>query len=145
MLLVACALVLTPSARGKAPRAAAALPGNDGSYAIVDSGGGVMTFGGAGYAGDALGVPLQQPIVGAAANPGGGYWLVASDGGIFAYGDAAFQGSIGGRGAGDVVGLATTSSPTLQGLLGLRSRASTRAAAEGSGWTSLTGGPGRAG
>ncbi|HEY6473767.1 MAG TPA: hypothetical protein VIY26_12815, partial [Acidimicrobiales bacterium] len=58
------------------------------SYAIVDAAGGVMTFGGAGYYGDTIGVPLVKPIVGGAADPKGGYWLVASDGGIFTYGTA---------------------------------------------------------
>jgi hypothetical protein len=66
------------------------------SYAIVDAAGGVMTFGGAGYYGDTIGVPLAKPIVGSAADPNGGYWLVASDGGIFTYGNAPFWGSAGG-------------------------------------------------
>ncbi|HXZ62116.1 MAG TPA: hypothetical protein VEG62_05180, partial [Acidimicrobiales bacterium] len=77
VLLVACALVLAPATQGRAPRAGAASPGSDGSYAIIDAAGGVMTFGGAGYAGDTLEIPLQQPVVGGTGNPGGGYWLVA--------------------------------------------------------------------
>ncbi len=80
-------------------RAAAASPrdatATDGSYAIIDSAGGVMTFGGAGYAGDTLEIPLQKPVVGGAADPAGGYWLVASDGGIFTFGHASFWGSAG--------------------------------------------------
>jgi hypothetical protein len=84
-------------------------PPTTSSYAIVDAGGGVMTFGGAGYYGDTIGVPLDKPIVGSAADPNGGYWLVASDGGIFAYGQAQFWGSAGGLPLNKpVVGMATT-------------------------------------
>ncbi len=108
-LLVACALVLSPAATGREPQASAAVPGNDGSYAIVDAAGGVMTFGGAGYSGDTMETPLQQPIVGAAADPAGGYWLVASDGGIFSFGNAGFYGSTGGIQLNKpVVGMAST-------------------------------------
>jgi hypothetical protein len=79
------------------------------SYAIIDSAGGVMTFGGAGYYGDTIEVPLDKPIVGGAADPQGGYWMVASDGGIFAYGHAQFFGSTGGIPLDKpVVGMATT-------------------------------------
>ena len=79
------------------------------SYGIVDAAGGVMTFGGAGYSGDTIGVTLAKPIVSAAANPAGGYWLVASDGGIFAYGGAQFYGSTGGLPLNKpIVGMATT-------------------------------------
>jgi hypothetical protein len=65
------------------------------AYGIVDSDGGIMTFGGAGYSGDTLALHLAKPIVGAAADPTGGYWLVASDGGIFDFGGAPFFGSTG--------------------------------------------------
>ncbi len=110
MLLAACALVATAS-NGPAPRAAASVPGNNGSYAIVDAAGGVMTFGGAGYAGDTLQVPLQRPIVGAAPDPHGGYWLVATDGGIFAFGGAQFYGSTGSIALNrPIVGMAATPS-----------------------------------
>jgi hypothetical protein len=88
------------SAIGHGARAGASTatgPENDSSYAIVDAAGGVMTFGGAGYDGDTLGLSLQKPIVGAAADPNGGYWLVASDGGIFSFGGAQFYGSVPGR------------------------------------------------
>ena len=79
------------------------------AYAIVDAAGGVMTFGGAGYYGDTLGVPLQKPIVGGAADPQGGYWLVASDGGVFTFGNAPFWGSTGGMPLNKpVVGMAPT-------------------------------------
>src|ERR1700690_1626530 len=87
VLLAASVLVaLPPLNPGTAPASAAAPPGaTDGSYAIVDAAGGVMTFGGAAYDGDMLEVPLTKPIVGGAADPHGGYWLVASDGGIFSF------------------------------------------------------------
>jgi hypothetical protein len=40
------------------------------------------------------GTPLNQPVVGMAADPGtGGYWEVAADGGVFSF-DAAFYGSM---------------------------------------------------
>ena len=82
---------------GHAGVAGAAAPGaTASSYAIIDAAGGVMTFGGAGYYGDTIGVPLDKPIVGGAADPTGGYWLVASDGGIFTFGNAQFWGSAGG-------------------------------------------------
>jgi hypothetical protein len=42
------------------------------------------------------GKPLNEPIVGMAADPAtGGYWLVASDGGVFSF-NAPFHGSTGG-------------------------------------------------
>jgi len=66
-------------------------------YWIVDSDGGVFTFGDAAFRGSMGGVRLVAPVVGMAATPGGGgYWLVAADGGVFAFGDAAFSGSMGG-------------------------------------------------
>jgi lysophospholipase L1-like esterase len=83
----------------------------DGSYALVDAAGGVLTYGGAGYAGDTLALTLHKPIVGGAADlsGAGGYWLVASDGGVFAFGDAQFYGSTGGLTLNQpVVGMATT-------------------------------------
>ena len=68
-----------------------------------------MTFGGAGYYGDTLEVPLLQPIVGGAADPNGGYWLVAADGGVFTFGNAPFWGSTGGMALNQpVVGMAPT-------------------------------------
>ena len=67
----------------------------DSAYAIVDSTGGIMTFGGAGYSGDTLNLSLHRPIVGAAPSPNGGYWMVASDGGIFTFGNANYYGSTG--------------------------------------------------
>ncbi len=79
------------------------------SYGVIDASGGIMTFGGAGYDGDTIGLPLQKPIVGGAADPQGGYWMVASDGGIFAFGKAQFHGSAGGLPLNrPVVGMATT-------------------------------------
>ncbi len=62
VLLAACVLVVAPPAGpGTKGRAGAASPrATDGSYAIVDAAGGVMTFGGAGYEGDTLEVPLRS-------------------------------------------------------------------------------------
>jgi hypothetical protein len=73
----------------------AATPTSDG-YWVVDSGGGVQTFGAAAFYGSLGGIPLADPVVGMAATPTGhGYWLAATDGGIFTFGDAAFDGSTG--------------------------------------------------
>ena len=85
----------SPLGRSTARAEAAGIIRSDGAYAIIDAAGGVMTFGGAGYAGDTLDLALQKPIVGGAADPMGGYWLVASDGGVFSFGDAVFFGSTG--------------------------------------------------
>ena len=62
------------------------------------------------YDGSMGGHPLNQPVVGMAANPsGGGYWLVASDGGVFSFGDAGFDGSTGGMQLNEpIVGMAAT-------------------------------------
>jgi hypothetical protein len=108
-LLAASVLVAFAPMVTRSRAAAAAPPGaTDGSYAIVDAAGGVMTFGGA-YDGDTLEVPLNKPIVGAAADPQGGYWLVASDGGIFSFGNAQFWGSTGGMALNKpIVGMAAT-------------------------------------
>ena len=110
-LLAVSALVGVPTAGpGTTGRAAASTPGaTDGSYAIIDATGGVLTFGGAGYSGDTLEVPLNDPIVGGAADPSGGYWLVASDGGVFTFGNAKFFGSTGGIALNrPIVGMAAT-------------------------------------
>src|SRR6202453_4530952 len=89
-LLAVSVLVTLPAPRdGTAPASAASPPGaTDGSYAIIDAAGGVMTFGGAAYDGDTLEVPLTKPIVGGAADPAGGYWLAAAGGGAFSFGTA---------------------------------------------------------
>ncbi|MGO8824748.1 MAG: hypothetical protein ACLQU9_05850 [Acidimicrobiales bacterium] len=111
MLLATSALVtLPPSGPGSGPRAGAATTkATDSAYAIVDAAGGVMTFGGAGYDGDTLQLPLLKPIVGGAADPQGGYWLVASDGGVFTFGNASFLGSTGGMTLNKpIVGMAPT-------------------------------------
>ncbi len=99
LVLAASLLVtLSPTLAHTAPRAGATtVPGaTNGSYAIVDAAGGVMTFGGAAYDGDTLEVPLTKPIVSGVADPSGGYWLVGSDGGVFSFGNADFWGSTGG-------------------------------------------------
>ena len=108
--LVVLAPVRTPGSPGGAAVAGAAVPGaTNGSYAIVDAAGGVMTFGGAAYDGDTLEVPLARPIVTGVADPNGGYWLVASDGGVFSYGNAQFYGSTGGMPLNKpIVGMAPT-------------------------------------
>jgi hypothetical protein len=110
-LLAASVLALPASAPGHGAQAAAATPSaaTDSSYGLIDSAGGIMTFGGAGYYGDTLEVSLQQPIVGGAADPAGGYWMVAADGGIFNYGNAGFFGSMGGTPLNaPIVGMAST-------------------------------------
>jgi hypothetical protein len=115
-LLAAGALAVVSSPGGTGPlrsgTAGASTPAaTNSSYGIIDAAGGVMTFGGAAYAGDTIGVPLDRPIVGAAVDPNGGYWLVASDGGIFAFGGAQFYGSTGGLPLNKpIVGMAATPS-----------------------------------
>ncbi len=72
-------------------------PSGDG-YVEISRTGAVVPFGDAIDFGSMAGIPLNQPVVGAAATPdGGGYWMVASDGGIFSFGDAGFYGSMGGK------------------------------------------------
>jgi hypothetical protein len=100
-----------PGHTGTGALAEAASPpaASNSSYAVIDSAGGVMTFGGAGYYGDTIEAPLNKPVVGGAADPHGGYWMVASDGGIFAYGAARFYGSTGAIALNKpVVGMAAT-------------------------------------
>jgi hypothetical protein len=64
-------------------------------YWIVDSDGGVFSFGDAVFRGSMGGKPLDAPVVGMAATPdGNGYWLAAADGGVFSFGDAVFGGSL---------------------------------------------------
>jgi hypothetical protein len=64
-------------------------------YWIVDSDGGVFSFGDAAFYGSMGGKPLKAPIVGMAVAPdGSGYWLAAADGGVFSFGSAAFGGSM---------------------------------------------------
>jgi hypothetical protein len=77
-------------------------------YWLVDSEGGVYTFGDAPFKGSLYGTKLAKPIVGVAAtSTGNGYWLVGADGGIFTFGDAAFDGSTGSiRLAKPIVGMA---------------------------------------
>jgi hypothetical protein len=79
-------------------------------YWIVTASGAVYAYGGAGYYGSTISVPLYAPIVGMAPTPTGrGYWLVALDGGVFSFGDARFYGSTGGiRLWRPIVGMAAT-------------------------------------
>ena len=65
-------------------------------YWLVAADGGIFSFGDAPFYGSMGGVPLDQPIVGLAADPAtGGYWEVAADGGIFSF-HAPFLGGTGG-------------------------------------------------
>jgi hypothetical protein len=79
-------------------------------YRLVESDGGVLSYGDATDFGSRAGSPLHAPIVGLATTPSGnGYWLVASDGGVFAYGDATFYGSRAGLSSSSpIVGIAST-------------------------------------
>jgi len=79
-------------------------------YWETASGGGVFSFGSAGFYGSMAGRALNAPMVGMAATPDGdGYWLVASDGGVFSFGDARFFGSLGDKPrAAPTVGMAAT-------------------------------------
>jgi hypothetical protein len=64
-------------------------------YWIVDSDGGVFTYGDAGFFGSMGGKRLNKAVVGlAATGDGSGYWLAAADGGVFSFGDADFGGSL---------------------------------------------------
>jgi hypothetical protein len=79
------------------PVGMAATPDGRG-YWIVDSDGGVFSFGDAGFFRSMGGKPLNQPIVGMASTTDGrGYYLAGADGGVFTFGDAVFAGSMGGR------------------------------------------------
>ena len=77
-------------------------------YRFVAADGGVFTFD-APYHGSAGSLPLNQPIVGMAADPGtGGYWLAAAGGEVFAF-DAPYFGSAGNMPlAQPIVGIAAT-------------------------------------
>ncbi len=67
-------------------------------YWIVDSDGGVFSFGDATFYGSMGGKHLNAPVVGIAGNASGtGYWLAGADGGAFALGGAPFLGSLGGQ------------------------------------------------
>ena len=78
-------------------RFVAIVPTPDGKgYWLAQAGGGVYSFGNAGFFGSVpgLGITPAAPIVGMAATADGrGYWLVGADGGVFAFGDAPFDGS----------------------------------------------------
>ena len=60
--------------------------------------------------GNAGGIALNAPIVGAAfTSAGAGYWMTGKDGGVFSFGDASFYGSMGGQHLNaPVVGMAAT-------------------------------------
>jgi len=66
-------------------------------YWLVQAGGGVFSYGDAGFKGSLPGIRITPaaPIVAITSTPdGGGYWLVGADGGVYAFGDAPFVGSI---------------------------------------------------
>ncbi len=96
ILAAGVALALPTASASVPPRAATTAASPDGTYAVIDAAGGVITYGQAGYHGDMLSSSLNAPVVGAAADRDGGYWMDASDGGIFSFGDARFYGSMGG-------------------------------------------------
>jgi len=77
-----------------------------GGYWLVASDGGIFAFGNAAFHGSMGGKPLNQPIVGMAADAStGGYWFVSATGGIFSF-DAPFHGSATGHAGSPVVGMA---------------------------------------
>jgi hypothetical protein len=117
MAIGAAGMALLPAISGASERVSIGLarPSNsvltDGSYAVIDSAGGVITYGGAGYQGDELGSSLAAPVVGAATNHAGGYWLVSSDGRVYPFGGASFFGSAAGlHPTQPIVGMASTAS-----------------------------------
>jgi hypothetical protein len=90
--------------------AAAAVVDPPGGFVLAATDGGIFTFGDAEFRGSAGAVPLNQPIVAAAAAGSVGYWEAASDGGVFAYG-VPFLGSMGGTRLNQpIVGMASTPS-----------------------------------
>jgi len=110
--LLLAALVALPAGPARAAGAtqSSSVAWTSPGYWMATSGGGVFTFGSAGFYGSAGSLHLSAPVVGMAATPDGrGYWLVASDGGIFSFGDAAFHGSTGAiRLNRPIVGMAST-------------------------------------
>ena len=80
-------------------------------YWLAQAGGGVFSYGDAGFYGSlpGLGITPAAPITGIASTPDGkGYWLVGADGGVFAFGDAGFFGSATGGGRGGATALLPT-------------------------------------
>ena len=79
-------------------------------YWLLQSDGGVESYGATTGFGSAQGLSPSSPIVGVATTPdGGGYWLVSATGGVFSFGDARYHGSAAGLPlAAPVVGMAST-------------------------------------
>lgn len=81
-------------------------------YWMVQSDGGVFSFGDARFSGSVPGLGIKvRNIVGMASTPDGrGYWLAGADGGVYAFGNAPFKGSVPGLGIGvnNVVSIAAT-------------------------------------
>ena len=70
------------------------LPGPAAAYDLVESNGGVSSFGGAGYYGSRAGRQPGAPIVAGASTPdGAGYWMASARGNLYNFGDAGFFGS----------------------------------------------------
>jgi hypothetical protein len=93
-------------------RAYAAAVTSDGTGLwLASQGGGVFTFGSAGFHGSLTGAHLTAPVVGIAPTPDElGYWLATADGGVFTFGPAAFYGSMAGHPlVAPVVGITATS------------------------------------
>jgi hypothetical protein len=107
-------LPATPGVSQQLPTRAAGPAGSvpsDGSYAVIDAAGGVITYGGARYEGDMLASSLAAPVVGAATNHADGYWMVSSDGEVYPFGDASSYGSMAGLPLRwPIVGMASTPS-----------------------------------
>ncbi|MHB8293752.1 MAG: hypothetical protein ACYDH5_03840 [Acidimicrobiales bacterium] len=86
-----------------------------GGYWLAQAGGGVFTFGNAGFYGSLQSqhVTSSAPITGIAPTPDGhGYWLVAANGAVFSFGDARYYGSLPAKHVsplGEIVGITPTS------------------------------------
>jgi hypothetical protein len=76
-------------------------------YWLAAADAGIFAFGDVPVEGSTVGVHLNAPIDGMAANPSGPrYWLAAADGGVFALGGAPYRGSMAGYSlSGPIVGI----------------------------------------
>jgi hypothetical protein len=95
----------------------------NGGYWLVGSDGGVFTYGGAPYLGNAVG--LGATIVAMASTPdGGGYWLVAGNGAVYApryggSGDSNYSGGMNGTTLSEpIVGIAAGASDSSYWMVG---------------------------
>jgi hypothetical protein len=95
-ITVTVPFTVTPTAPNRVVGVAAAPDGK--GYWLAQAGGGVFSYGDAGFYGSlpGEGITPRSPIFGITATPDGkGYWLVGADGGVFSFGDARFFGSLG--------------------------------------------------